>query len=329
MTAIRGTLGVNKRPGELGIHTLAQFNLVVPDLTKAEAFYSAFGLDVKEEGNSLGIYTHKSANRVGLIQEDKIKRLNSLSFNMYEEDFEPMKKRIEAAGIKLLDPPVGIESEGLWFRDPVNGFLIELRVGEKMSPDSKPEFGALDRSAEANSDGSWSRQDKPDVHPDRFAHLLFYTPDVPATVKFFTQIIGLRLSDHTGDMIAFMHAIHGSDHHVIGIANSNGRAAGLHHISWDVGSINMIGLGAMQMADKGFTKGWGLGRHVIGSNYFHYMQDPWGSWCEYSADIDYISCTHDWEAKDQPPEDGIYVWGPDLPEDFLHNYEADGIEGKS
>ena len=27
-------------------------------------------------------------------------------------------------------------------------------------------------------------------------------------------------------------------------------------------------------------------------------------------------------------EDGIYVWGPEIPEDFLHNYDADQYEGK-
>ena len=80
-------------------------------------------------------------------------------------------------------------------------------------------------------------------------------------------------------MIAFMHAVHGSDHHVIAFVKSDG--PGLHHLSWDVGSINDIGLGAMQMADRGFSAGWGLGRHVLGSNYFHYVRDPWGSYAEY------------------------------------------------
>ena len=158
--------------------------------------------------------------------------------------------------------------------------------------------------------------------------MLAFVPDVPATIEFYTRVLGMRLSDRTGDIIAFMHGIHGSDHHMFAFANSAGRPPGLHHLSWDIGSINGIGLGAMQMFDRGFKKGFGLGRHVLGSNYFHYMQDPWGSWCEYSADIDYISVDHDWAAKDHPPEDGVYIWGPDMPEDFLHNYEADQFEGK-
>ena len=69
----------------------------------------------------------------------------------------------------------------------------------------------------------------------------------------------------------------------------------------------------MQMADKGFVAGWGLGRHVLGSNYFHYVRDPWGSYSEYSSDVDYIPVDHDWKSGDHPPEDSFYVWGPTPP----------------
>jgi len=117
-----------------------------------------------------------------------------------------------------------------------------------------------------------------------------------------------------------MHGIHGSDHHLIALAKSNG--PGLHHLSWDVESIHQIGLGAMQMADKGFAGGWGLGRHVLGSNYFHYVRDPWGSYSEYSSDIDYIPVNYDWQAGDHSADDAFYVWGPVPPADFAFNYET-------
>ncbi|MCB1339928.1 MAG: VOC family protein [Pseudooceanicola sp.] len=327
MTAITGRIGVNKRPGELGVHSLSEFNIQVPDLAKADTFYKAFGLDVREEGEGLGLYTFGNSHRWGRMTEGSLKKLNAISYGVFEEDFEPMKKRIEGMGIKLLDAPRGFESNGIWFHDN-NGFLIEMKIAEKTAPDAKVEFGAMEKSSPANKPGSWSRMKKPEAQPHRFAHMLAFVPDVPATIEFYTRVLGMRLSDRTGDIIAFMHGIHGSDHHMFAFANSAGRPPGLHHLSWDIGSINGIGLGAMQMFDRGFKKGFGLGRHVLGSNYFHYMQDPWGSWCEYSADIDYISVDHDWAAKDHPPEDGVYIWGPDMPEDFLHNYEADQFEGK-
>jgi hypothetical protein len=78
------------------------------------------------------------------------------------------------------------------------------------------------------------------------------------------------------------------------------------------------------MADHGYTRGWGLGRHVLGSNYFHYVQDPWGSFAEYSCDIDYIPAIQDWQAGEHRPEDSFYLWGPQPPADFTTNREAEG-----
>ena len=124
------------------------------------------------------------------------------------------------------------------------------------------------------------------MRPRRLSHVLIFTADVDASIKFYERTLGLRLSDRASDLVAFMHGIHGSDHHLLALVKSS--APGFHHCSWDVASINDIGLGAMRMADKGCTKGWGLGRHVLGSNYFHYVRDPWGSFSEYSCDIDYI-----------------------------------------
>ena len=106
------------------------------------------------------------------------------------------------------------------------------------------------------------------------------------------------------------------------VAFGKSNAPGLHHLSWDVGSVDEIGIGATHMLGKGHSRGWGLGRHVLGSNYFHYVRDPWGSYSEYSAGIDYVPADCDWAAADNAPEDSFYVWGPKPPEDFVVNYEA-------
>ena len=77
------------------------------------------------------------------------------------------------------------------------------------------------------------------------------------------------------------------------------------------------------MRNAGYTKGWGTGRHVLGSNYFYYAQDPWGSWSELSATMDYIPADVDWEGKDNPPEDAFFLWGPPPDPVFFANSEAD------
>lgn len=319
MTAITGKVAITKRPGELGIHSMDTFSMMVPDLKVAEHFYRSFGLDVREEGQGLGIYTFGSDHRWVSLDEGPRKKLNHLSFAVFEEDFDPIRRRIEANGVRIMDAPraSGRDSNGFWIQDPF-GMSVEIKIAEKTSPDAKVDF--LTTSCEAGRMGSVSRSRAPKVEPRRLAHLLVFTPSVPDSLAFYARNLGLRLSDRSGDGICFMHGIHGSDHHLIAFAKSS--APGLHHVSWDVGGINEIGLGASQMADKGYQKGWGLGRHVLGSNYFHYVKDPWASYSEYSADIDYIPVTHDWEAGDYPPEDGIYLWGPEMPGDFVHNYEA-------
>jgi catechol 2,3-dioxygenase-like lactoylglutathione lyase family enzyme len=158
------------------------------------------------------------------------------------------------------------------------------------------------------------------VRPRRLAHVLRFTPDVPRMIRFCDEVLGMRLSDRSGDIIAFMHAVHGSDHHVLAFAKSD--RPGYHHSSWDVGSVDEVGRGSEQMRNGGYGEGWGVGRHVLGSNYFYYVRDPWNSWAEYSYDIDYVPVDLDWPAADHPGEDSIYVWGPPLHPEFIVNHEA-------
>ena len=308
---------VPRRPGELGVHSLDRFNFSVPDLAQARKFYSNFGLDVREEQGGLNIHTHGHPHRWGSVVEGPKKKLQFISFAAFEDDLPRFRERLDHLRIARIDPPPGAESNGIWFRDP-DGTPIEIRVAEKSSPNEKPPFETL--GGVAGLAAAPSRSKAPVVQPRRLAHMLVFTRDIPKAIRFYGEVLGLRLSDRSGDMIAFMHAVHGSDHHVIAFVKSEG--PGLHHLSWDVGSVNNIGIGAMQMADKGFTSGWGLGRHVLGSNYFHYVRDPWGSYAEYSADVDYIPVDHDWKSQDHPPEDSFYVWGPTPPADFAFNHEV-------
>ncbi len=317
MTAMQGYIPPKKRPGELGVHSLDHFALSVPDLKVAHNFYSNFGLDVPEESNGLGMYVQGAPHRWGIINEGPKKRLSHISFGIFEEDLPAFRKRVQELRIKELDPPKGLESNGLWVND-YDGNLIELRVAEKSSPNEKSSVWIA--SSPGGARGAPGRAAAPRAKPRRFAHLLLFTPDVVKAMEFYRNVLGMRLSDRSADVIAFMHGIHGSDHHMLAFAKSS--APGHHHFSWDVGSVMDIGLGAKQMLECGFAKGWGLGRHVLGSNYFHYVQDPWGSYCEYSCDIDYVPVDCDWDSGDHPPEDSIYVWGPDMPPEFIENAEA-------
>jgi len=317
MTQIKGYIPASRRPGVLGVHSIDHFSLTVPDLEEARHFYTNFGLDVREQQGSLELNTVGHPHRWGKLFEGPHKRLHYLSFGAFEDDFPRFRERLQQLGVKRLDPPPGFETNGLWFRD-CNGILVEIGVAEKTSPNEKTSAGSPTTPPGVRA--APLRSNAPRVHPGRLAHVLVYCTDVNHSIRFYSEVLGLRLSDQSGE-VAFMHGVHGSDHHIVAFAKSD--APGFHHCSWDVPTVNDVGLGAMHMADGGFTRGWGFGRHVLGSNYFHYIRDPWGSYSEYSSDIDYFPCDKEVDVGFQTPENGFYLWGPNPPEDFAHNYEIE------
>lgn len=292
-----------------GVHSLDQFRMEVPDLAEARRFFEGFGLAVEDQTERLLLRTFGDSQVWAQLTTGPRKRLTSLRFGIYERDEAWFRSKFPADG--------SAASNSIWCVAP-DGLAIELAVLAKSSPDRKiaaqladpfvPERGAAPRNCVAP------------VRPRRLAHVALFTDDVSAAVRFYCDDLGMGLSDRSGDDVAFVHGIHGSDHHMVALGRSNG--PGLHHSSWDVATLAEVGLGAAQMARAGHAAGWGLGRHVLGSNFFHYVRDPWGSYTEYSADMDYVPMGSDWPGGDHPGEDSFYQWGPPPPNDFMVNRET-------
>ena len=299
------------------VHSIDHFALNVPSISDAERFFSAFGLDVTQAADHAHERELRAADghRWVRLLPSTAKSLAYLSFNCYAEDLDTLREQVARAGAEI-ETDEGTR-DAFWFHDP-DGTRIQIKIGTKTSPFAKSRC-VLNGSA-ADERGSHTRSSSQIVRPRRLSHVLLFTPDVLRAIDFYARAIGLRLSDKSHDIIAFTHAPHGSDHHLVAFAKSTAR--GFHHSAWDVDNVNTVGEGASQMARAGYTKGWGTGRHVLGSNYFHYVEDPWGSFCEYSADIDFVSAGKAWPAGDYPPEDSLYLWGPPVPSNFIHNTEA-------
>jgi catechol 2,3-dioxygenase-like lactoylglutathione lyase family enzyme len=305
-----------RRPNAVGAHSVNRFAFSVPAIAPAERFYRAFGLDVRGDGNRLDLYTHGHSHCWGSIFADgEPKRLQYLSFGAYEDDFDILRRRIEKRS--ACEPHPLSDGKGVWTRDS-DGTPVQVVVAPKVSPSAKSP-PAASGAVPVGKGTAPSRSRVPPVRPRHLSHILLFTPDVLGQTAFYTDVLGLRLSDRSADIIAFMHGPHSSDHHLIAFAKSH--APGFHHSSWDVASIDEVGVGSEQVRAQGYTKGWGVGRHVLGSNYFYYAQDPWGSWAEFSYGIDFVPADVEWPAADHPPEDSFYMWGPAVPDDFIVNHE--------
>ncbi|MBF8721789.1 VOC family protein [Pseudomonas guariconensis] len=293
------------------VHSIDHYALNVPSLQEAKRFFEHFGLEVRDLGEELQLLARDGHIWTRVLPAAS-KSLAYISFNCFAEDFTSLRQQVLSSGARLLDRG----GKGFWFHD-LDGNLLQVSVGDKHMPDVPAALPAKPRQVR----GTGTRADVLQVRPRRLSHVLLFSADVNRAVAFYNQTLGLKLSDHSQDIIAFTHAPHGCDHHLVAFCKS--RAKGFHHAAWEVDSIDCVGNGAAQMAQAGYTEGWGTGRHCLGSNYFHYVRDPWGSFCEYSAHMDYIRANSEWPAGDFPSENSLYLWGPEVPDYFILNTEAD------
>jgi catechol 2,3-dioxygenase-like lactoylglutathione lyase family enzyme len=296
------------------ISGLHHYALGVPDLEVADGFLQDFGLETGEkDGTLVAQCPGRNQEQVRLL-EAPAKRLHHVSFTLRPGTLDAVREALERAGAPVIEPPAGATGDGLWIRDP-DGTAVQL-LDEAQAP-ARPAAEVL-----VNVGGSRQRigvaqwqQATQDVMPRRLGHTLLFTAQPEQMTAFYTEALGLRVSDRIHDLVTFLNAGPG-DHHIFGFIASSHR--GFHHASFEVPSIDAIALGADRMRARGRQAGWGLGRHTIGSNFFHYNPDPWGSWIEWFSDIDQIDdrwVARDWQV---PP----HLWGAPPPDTFLANHES-------
>lgn len=296
--------------------------LEVPQLEDGVRFYEDAGLvaEVREGVARLRCAGQARASIV-LIGGAARKRLHHIALRA--DGLDEIAKKTPDAGGQVVDPPPGFGTEGLWVQDP-HGMLIHLMEApeeQPLAPGPVFEINAPGRLVRNRRSAIRPRSAYPAHRPLRLGHVLMFSPDVMASVAFMRDALGMAVADHAKDVIAFMCARKNSDHHVVAFAKSPG--VGFHHASFQVSDPDEVGRAGRDLAARAGRGDWGFGRHTIGSNFFHYIQDPWGSWFEYYSDMDYIDDHDLWTPTDYALEDALASWGPEVPKDFVHNYEAD------
>jgi catechol-2,3-dioxygenase len=288
----------------LRVQHLAGYGLEVPEIEQAERFYTAFGLAASHEGGALQLRSLEGGPPEMVVLKGGVhKRLHHLSFGVRAQDLPAFGEHLKNLGTPAVTPPFGEVRDGLWFQDPWGTWINLVPVEPRAEPSLEPQQLAprVDRHR-------WQELRR-EVKPNRLGHMLMFTQDWELTERFYCQALGLRISDRAAGKVSFMAGGTGvRDHHCFGLINSTHR--GFQHSSFQVDSIDDIGFGALQMRKAGYAEGFGVGRHALASNLFHYTRDPWGSWIEYYADMDKIS--ENWTSKDW--NDLPYIWPHWAPE---------------
>ena len=88
------------------------------------------------------------------------------------------------------------------------------------------------------------------------------------------------------------------------------------HSAYQVSDLDALAAGGEYLRERGYSRSWGIGRHIQGSQIFDYWRDPDGFLVEHFADGD-CSTTPSNPAGHRSPRPGLAQWGPPATRDFL------------
>jgi len=280
-------------PWIAGLRSVA---LYVPDLAKAEAFYTqTWHLEVAHRGDD-ALYLRGSGSDhhlLALHQGGEATQIRQVTLRARSrEALDAVRANVLKAGGRVLaeaheltrNPAGGI---GLKFQDP-HGRTFQVVHGDARRPEEAPV------------------KDK----PVRLTHVVLNSHAVDETQKFLQDALGFRLADRTGIM-AFMNC--DRDHHTIAIGISDNDA--LNHIAFLMPDFESVMRGGGRMRDAGFPIQWGPGRHGPGNNLFNYFVDPFGVVIEYTAEVEQIDEQYESHGPDfwKWPAGRVDQWGISAP----------------
>jgi catechol 2,3-dioxygenase len=123
-------------------------------------------------------------------------------------------------------------------------------------------------------------KDQPD-RPRKIAHVNHNARDFDASLRFFTQTLGLRQIDENAPLWFLRCA--SSDHSSIVLARTGQPT--LNHVAFEMPDVDSVMRGMGRMKDNGYPIEWGPGRHGPGNNVFAYFCGPDEVPIEYTSEV--------------------------------------------
>jgi catechol 2,3-dioxygenase-like lactoylglutathione lyase family enzyme len=155
--------------------------------------------------------------------------------------------------------------------------------------------------------------------PRKLGHLVLNVRDIRASVAFYTEIVGLEVSDWIADQMVFLRCA--EDHHDLALAQIPPGEAdtaggiyrpgrpGLEHFSYALGSLAEIEEMGRFLQARGVEIVRGIGKHGPGENVFLVFKDPDGNYVEFYCDMVQVTAERPYTPRVWPNDlDGFDQW---------------------
>jgi catechol-2,3-dioxygenase len=160
-------------------------------------------------------------------------------------------------------------------------------------------------------------------HPRKLGHVNFLTAQLGEQLRFYTEALGMRVTDWLGDDGVWLHV--NSDHHVMALINKG--VSHFHHLAFDIVDFGQMRVALDHLGRHGRWLGWGPTRHGVGGNIASYVRIVEEEcFVELYCDMEQLQRDH--EPRSWP--DNRYssnTWGP-LPPRSYFRFDAAAIESE-
>ncbi|MFM6832498.1 MAG: VOC family protein [Novosphingobium sp.] len=269
----------------------------VEDFDAEKTFYAdVWGLEPVGEDETHAWFKAQGADEHHVVQLRKAaeNRVDVIALAADSRaDVDVLRAKVDEAGCRIVSEPAELTSPGGGY-----GFRF-------FSPDGLQFEISSDVAKGSKRDlARWEGV------PVKISHIVLHSPNHQALVAFFTDVLGMKVSDWLGDFMCFLRC--NSAHHRIAILPG---PPCLNHVAYDMLSVDDMMRGMHRLKLKGIDIGWGPGRHTAGNNTFSYFVTPGGFVTEYTSELEEVDFdTHQHQVHVPAPmvmdQWGIGVGGP-------------------
>ena len=300
---------------------LAYVRLRAPDLDRAEAFLTDFGM-VRSARTATALYMRGTdpQHHVHITELGEPAFVGVGMHAASAADLDILARADGASAVEAIDEPGG--GRRVRLTDP-NGIAIEVVHGMAAVPPLVVPARRVNVGSDRRRLGEPQAVERGPAHVKRLGHFVLLVTDFRETEKFYHSHFGFVNSDeiYLGDrqqvVAAFMRCDRGAeyvDHHTF-LAVGAGMVD-LNHVSFEVQDLDDVMTGHEHLASRGHEHRWGVGRHVLGSQIYDYWRDPWGRIHEFWTDGDLFNDRNPIGAVAAEMEGPASHWGPPAPGPF-------------
>jgi catechol 2,3-dioxygenase-like lactoylglutathione lyase family enzyme len=308
------------------VRGLAWLEWEKPDLDHSERFGLDFGLTVHARtDDALHLRGALSGSHCVVIRRGRRSRFVAPVFQAAAGG--DLDRLARATGSRVEDRTEVGGGSVVRLTDP-NGFPVQVVHGVEELP-ALPTQTPLTWNVGAGRPRTNATQRPPLVpaRVERLGHVVIASRIFRRSLDWYLEHFGLIVSDflflegqrERGPVMAFIRCDRGlepSDHHTLAMVLKPD--AGYVHSAFEVADLDALAAGGEYLAQRGYKRSWGIGRHIQGSQVFDYWRDPEKVMVEHYADGDLFD--HTLEPGWAPMSaSGLSQWGPKATGDFLGN----------